>query len=237
MTAAALFDLDCTLTDRPATVRRFADRFVAAFGGRLGGGGTEVAAVITAADRCGYAPRTVVAAALASRLPWCDAPEADELLAFWHATFPDLAVARPGAADVLADLRAAGVRTGLVSNGGGTTQRRKLAAAGLAGMFDAVVISGEVALRKPDDAIFRLAARRLGVPAGDAWFVGDHPLLDVDGARRAGLTAAWLAGVHPWPDDLLRPSHILLTLTELVPLVRAARDTSDEDRPCTDTAT
>ncbi len=237
MTAAVLFDLDCTLTDRPATVRRFADRFVAAFGGRVGGGGTEVAAVVTAADRCGYAPRTAVAAALASRLPWCQAPEPGELLAFWHSTFPDLAVARSGAADVLADLRAAGVRTGLVSNGAGTTQRRKLAATGLAASFDTVVISGEVGLRKPDAAIFLLATRRLGVAAGDAWFVGDHPLLDVDGPRRAGLTAAWLAGAHPWPDALLRPPHVLLTLSELRPLVGAAGDSSDEDRPCTDTAT
>ena len=40
---------------------------------------------------------------------------------------------------------------------------------------------------KPDPRIFRLALDAMGVDAGDAWYVGDMPAIDVVGARRAGL--------------------------------------------------
>ncbi len=221
MPTAVLFDLDCTLTDRPATVRRFAAEFVK-FNDRLLADAAAVAAAITAADGNGYAPRPAVCDAV-GRLAWRGAPpSAAELLSFWRDRFPAATAARAGASDVLADLRAAGVRTAVVSNGAGDTQRRKLAAAGLAGVADAVVVSGEVGCRKPDPAIFRLALDRLGATAADAWFVGDHPVLDMDGARRAGLTTVWMADVHPWPGDVPRPSHALLGLADLMPLVRAA---------------
>ena len=225
MTDAILFDLDCTLTDRPASVRRFATAFVATYGDALNGPPAVhpglVVDTITAADANGYAPRPAVCAALAERLPWRSSPPTD-LLAFWRATFPDCAVAAADAEPTLHALRSLGLCLGLVTNGAADTQRRKLRAIGLADAFDAVVISAEVNRRKPDAAIFHLAVARLGTSPDRAWFVGDHPVIDVDGARRAGLTAVWLAGVHRWPDTLLQPSQRAVTLPELPPLVRAA---------------
>jgi epoxide hydrolase-like predicted phosphatase len=68
--------------------------------------------------------------------------------------------------------RAAGVRTGLISNSWG--------AAGLgydralfAELFDGVVISAEEGLRKPDPAIYALGARRIGLAAQECVFVDD----------------------------------------------------------------
>ncbi len=54
--------------------------------------------------------------------------------------------------------------------------------------FDDVVISAEVGLRKPDPAIFRLAAERLAVPASGCVFVDDLDL-NVAAARELGMTA------------------------------------------------
>jgi len=65
--------------------------------------------------------------------------------------------------------RTAGIRTALLSNSWGDTYDRR----GWDLMFDEVVISGEVGLRKPDPAIFHLTLDRLGVAAGECVFVDD----------------------------------------------------------------
>jgi putative hydrolase of the HAD superfamily len=58
--------------------------------------------------------------------------------------------------------RAAGVATGLLSNSWGG--REQYPYERFDTLFDAVVISGEVGLRKPDPTIYRLAAGQLGLP-------------------------------------------------------------------------
>lgn len=77
---------------------------------------------------------------------------------------------------------------GLVSNGGSQSQRGKLRAAGLEGLFGAaVVVSGEVGLEKPDPEIFRLACRWLGREPNECLFIGDQEAVDGVGARAAGM--------------------------------------------------
>jgi putative hydrolase of the HAD superfamily len=68
--------------------------------------------------------------------------------------------------------RAAGVRTAMLSNSWGDDRydRRQLQE-----LFDAWVISGEVGIRKPDPAIYELAAERLGLPPEQCVFVDDLP--------------------------------------------------------------
>jgi epoxide hydrolase-like predicted phosphatase len=68
--------------------------------------------------------------------------------------------------------RAAGTRTGLLSNSWSVAHYDR---ALLAELFDATVISGEVGLRKPDPAIYELAAERLGLPPEACVFVDDLP--------------------------------------------------------------
>jgi putative hydrolase of the HAD superfamily len=69
--------------------------------------------------------------------------------------------------------RRAGVRTGLLSNSWGDALAYDDAL--LEELFDAWVISGEVGLRKPDPAIYELAAERLGLPPAACVFVDDLP--------------------------------------------------------------
>lgn len=114
------------------------------------------------------------------------------------------------AAPVLRELARRGVRRGVVSNADGRV-RRQLETAGLASFFDVIVDSAEVALRKPDPAIFRLAAARLGVEPADAIYVGDIYDVDVLGAHAAGMDALWLAGTAAGdsPERIARLSDIL----------------------------
>jgi epoxide hydrolase-like predicted phosphatase len=73
--------------------------------------------------------------------------------------------------DGVRELRAAGTSTALLSNswGDATTYAR------LDELFDTWVISSEVGLRKPDPAIYELAAERLGLPPKTCVFVDDLP--------------------------------------------------------------
>jgi epoxide hydrolase-like predicted phosphatase len=68
--------------------------------------------------------------------------------------------------------RAGGIRTGLISNSWGTRRYdREL----LAELFDGVVISGEVGMRKPTPAIYELGAERIGLEPAACVFVDDLP--------------------------------------------------------------
>ncbi|HVL33698.1 MAG TPA: HAD family phosphatase [Actinomycetota bacterium] len=86
--------------------------------------------------------------------------------------------------DAVRTARASGVRTALLSNswGGRDYPRDRFDE-----LFDAVVISGEVGLRKPDAEIYALTADKLGLAPAACVFVDDFPG-NVTGAEAAGMT-------------------------------------------------
>ncbi len=83
------------------------------------------------------------------------------------------------------EIRAGGLLTGLVSNSWSTAHYDRGL---LRELFDAVVISAEVGLHKPQPEIYRLAAERLGVEPPECLFVDDLKE-NCDGAEAAGMTA------------------------------------------------
>jgi putative hydrolase of the HAD superfamily len=100
--------------------------------------------------------------------------------------------AYPEVPDVLARLRAAGARLAVVSNWD-VSLHDVLERTELRALVDAVVISAELGVAKPDPAIFRAALERLGAAADGAVHVGDSLEHDVAGARAAGLEAVLVA--------------------------------------------
>lgn len=92
---------------------------------------------------------------------------------------------------VLAELHAAGLRLGVVSNWDPRLPEL-LERLDLARWFDAIVTSSEAGVEKPDARIFRRAVERLGVSPAGALHVGDSRLQDVEGAVAAGLRALHL---------------------------------------------
>ncbi|WP_406688982.1 HAD family hydrolase [Saccharopolyspora sp. ID03-671] len=94
--------------------------------------------------------------------------------------------------DTLDWMRATGLKLAAVTNAPGAYQRKKLAAVGLADAFDAVVISGEIGIAKPDPRIFHTACERLGLQPSEVAHVGDRLSTDARGATRAGLRGIWL---------------------------------------------
>lgn len=96
--------------------------------------------------------------------------------------FADLAIYEDSMTSLVTRAHASGVRTGLLSNSWGNEYDRS----DWHEMFDAVVISGEVGMRKPEPAIFDLVLDRIGLPAGECVFIDDMPN-NVAAAARAGL--------------------------------------------------
>jgi epoxide hydrolase-like predicted phosphatase len=81
------------------------------------------------------------------------------------------------------DARAAGVATGLISNSWGTSRYpREL----LTELFEGVVISGEVGIRKPAPAIYEMGAHAIGRAPQECVFVDDLPF-NLTPARDLGM--------------------------------------------------
>ncbi len=110
--------------------------------------------------------------------------EPDGLMArYLHDAFPAypvLTVARQS--------RAAGVRTAVLSNSLGRQPYDPYAGFDLDGAFDAVVLSGDHGVRKPDPALFQVVLDRLGLAAGECVFVDDSEA-NVEAAASMGFTA------------------------------------------------
>ena len=99
------------------------------------------------------------------------------------ATLPPLDADMRGLLD---RLRASGrVRLGLLSNAPrGFTER--LRAVGVTAFFDDAFVSGDIGLAKPDPAVYRFAAARLGVESATCLMIDDQ-MRNIEGARAAGL--------------------------------------------------
>lgn len=96
---------------------------------------------------------------------------------------------------------------------------------GLAHYFRAEFSARSIGAAKPDPRCFEAVASTLELPAAAIAHVGDDPLLDVEGARRAGMFAVWLnRRGEPWPlED--PPDLEIATLAELAPALEAVNAT------------
>jgi putative hydrolase of the HAD superfamily len=97
-------------------------------------------------------------------------------------------VVHPCARELLHDLRARGLRLGLVSNWSARLPRL-LRALELDRAFDFVLCSAVLRMEKPERAIFEAALRRAGAPAASCLHAGDHVERDARGALAAGIPA------------------------------------------------
>jgi putative hydrolase of the HAD superfamily len=105
-------------------------------------------------------------------------------------------------------------RLGVVSNFYGNLETQ-LDEAGLAPLLDAVVESVRVGLEKPDPAIYRLAAERLGLPPAEIVMVGDNFERDVRPAKLVGMQTIWLRRGTAKPPEPGLADRVVATLDEI----------------------
>ncbi|MER8188214.1 HAD-IA family hydrolase [Kitasatospora sp. NPDC094015] len=142
-------------------------------------------------------------------------PESPETL--WERYSSELPAAVqpfPGVMEALAASRKAGDQVVVVTNGGAQIQHTKLKASGIDNQVDALCISEEVGVRKPDRRIFEAAAAAVGRDlAQGGWMIGDNAELDIVGGRQAGLRTVWISHGRPWPGGA-EPDYIVPTAAE-----------------------
>jgi len=93
---------------------------------------------------------------------------------------------------MLTALREAGAGVYLVSNAQACFTRREIERCGLAPLFDGVILSSEVGVKKPSPEIFGIALERFGLDADECVYVGNDRRDDVLGATRAGLRSVYI---------------------------------------------
>ena len=109
--------------------------------------------------------------------------------------------------DAVRTARRAGVRTGLISNSWGAGRYDR---SSFVELFDGIIISGEVGLNKPDAAIYRLGAQRVGLPPEECVFVDDLRE-NCEGAEAVGMTAVLHRGADGTVPELERLLEVSLT--------------------------
>jgi putative hydrolase of the HAD superfamily len=92
----------------------------------------------------------------------------------------------------------------LVSNAQSCFTLDELRATGLYDLFDGIIISSDVGVKKPWREIFDIAFDRFGISAGDSIYVGNDMRDDILGASRAGLRTLYIhtaqSGSYPELD-------------------------------------
>ncbi|GAA2117747.1 haloacid dehalogenase type II [Actinomadura napierensis] len=213
---SVLFDVNETLSDMSTLRTRFAD---------VGAPGDLVATWFAGVLRDGFALTTagayadfrdVADAGLRGLLTALPRWEGDAARAAAHILdgFADLTV-HPDVPDGVRELHAAGLRLATLTNGSAANTERLLSRAGLVEYFTALLDVGAPRAWKPAPAAYHYAIDALGADPAETVLVAVHPW-DIDGARRAGLQAAWLnRGGAEYPSVMTAATHTAADLHRL----------------------
>jgi putative hydrolase of the HAD superfamily len=147
-----------------------------------------------------------------------DAEIVTDIAKVYRALRNERATVFEGAIETLEELRARGVRLGLMTNGAAQSQRAKIERFGLAGHFEHIVIEGEFGCGKPDRRVFESLLAALRVEPHETWAVGDNIEVDVFGAMNVGIHGIWVdsRGRGLPAVAARRPDRVIASLNELV---------------------
>lgn len=144
--------------------------------------------------------RTVAARAGA----WPSDSQIAEVLEARVALYRKWFVPRPGAVEILRELRERAMPTALISMCAPDTPALWRGSP-LAGLIDALVFSCEVGMRKPDPEIYLAATGRLGVDPAACLYVGDGSYRELTGASAVGMRAILIRDPAEAEVEALRP--------------------------------
>jgi HAD superfamily hydrolase (TIGR01662 family) len=116
----------------------------------------------------------------------------------------------PDAHSTLQELIRSGFKLGIVTNAADAADVGKIVDAHrLRIYFEAIIISADFCIRKPDPRIFSIALQRLGGEPASTVMVGDNLGADILGAHRAGMRAIWITRRSENANSALQRSTII----------------------------
>lgn len=122
----------------------------------------------------------------------------------------------PGALDLLRELKTAGMKLGLLTNGVSETHREKIALLQITEYFDAIFLADEVGMVKPDPLLFAHACTKLRTSPSESAMVGDRYERDIVGALDAGLFTLWVnVRGEPLPRGARPPDVTVSSIAEV----------------------
>ncbi len=147
-------------------------------------------------------------------------PDYNEYVEYLLCCFKKVAVKFPFAIPVLQSLKASGYKIGLITNGRPDVQESKLSLLELKPYFDEIIISGATTYRKPQAEIFMLMAKKLNIQTNEMMYVGDHPVCDIDGSRKAGCVPVWVKTTGTWVfPEIEKPEIQVDTIEQLLDIL------------------
>lgn len=97
-----------------------------------------------------------------------------------------------GVYEMLSELKSAGGRVYLLSNAQSCFTLEELRATGLYDLFNGIIISSDVGVKKPSEEIFRIAFDRFSITPEDSIYVGNDMRDDILGACRVGMKTLYI---------------------------------------------
>jgi putative hydrolase of the HAD superfamily len=188
------------------------------------GQAAEVAAAICAAERELWVETATAhtSATIARVMERAGVEPTDALLAGYFEMWDPHTLTDPEAAPLLRELRARGIRIGVLSNTmwPRSAHERVFVRDEVLDLIDAAVYTSEIPWAKPHPEAFRAVMEALGVddPAACV-FVGDRPYDDIHGAKSAGMRAVHIPNSDVPPFDDAVPDAVITRLSELPALL------------------
>lgn len=226
MIRGVVFDLDHTLFDRYSTLKKVLPTFYAHYRSRipeeLSSGAFIDRFILMEKKYIHFGWRRMLQACVEDGILF---PIADEdfgpIIHFiLHSCWTIDAVPYAFTAPTLQKLRDMGYKIGIITNGGHDVQTKKIQILGLEAYCDEIIISGDIGAHKPDATPFLLMSERLNIPPWELMYVGDNPVNDVNGSRKAGYTPVWVKTTGSWRfEDIPRAEYEVETVEEIPALV------------------
>lgn len=144
----------------------------------------------------------------------------EDMNAFYMQTIASCHRYVDGAEQLLSDLRTAGCKLYVVSNGSRSVQEGRMKRAGLVGFFDGVFLSEDIGFEKPSRAFFDHCFSRVSdLELDRAIILGDSLTSDILGGIQAGIDTCWFNPKGQMRREDIVPKYEISHLSEFINLI------------------
>ena len=151
--------------------------------------------------------------------------EKDDVLTAYRFHKPDIHLYKD-VAEMITSLKYRGMKIGIITDGRPEGQRNKIEALGLDRLVDDVIVTDELGgtqFRKPCDIAFRIMQTKWKFDPSEIVYIGDNPVKDFQAVSQLGMKGVYFCnsqGVYFSRDDICRPNYTVMTITDIVGLLK-----------------